>query len=70
MSERVRKRRDSGAEAPTFVDMPNGIFTASGVWFHVREADLQEWAGPVLESRPVERLRIEPMRPAPESAGK
>ena len=29
----------------TFVDTPEGIFTASGVWFRTREASLYAYAG-------------------------
>ncbi len=36
-----------------FVDTPEGIFTASGVWFRTRVAALQAYAGPVLEREPV-----------------
>lgn len=31
-----------------YVDTPEGIFTADGLWFRVTEAELQEYAGPVL----------------------
>ena len=45
---------DSGAnnaraEAPAFVELPHGLFTAEGVWFHTTVADLEDFAGPVLE---------------------
>jgi hypothetical protein len=33
-----------------YVDTPTGLFTADGVWFHVREEALREYAGEVLEA--------------------
>lgn len=40
----------------SFLDTPRGIFTASGTWFRTTEASLKEYAGPVIEHEPVERL--------------
>ncbi len=40
----------------TFIEMPGGIFTASGNWFHTNEETLKGYAGPVLEREPFERL--------------
>ena len=39
-----------------FVDTPEGIFTASGVWFRTREASLYAYAGPVFDHEPLPRL--------------
>lgn len=40
----------------TFVDTPNGIFTASGVWFNTTREALEAYAGPVLERESLPRL--------------
>ncbi len=40
----------------TFVDTPEGIFTASGVWFRTREDSLYAYAGPVFDREPLARL--------------
>ncbi len=40
----------------TFVDTPEGIFTASGVWFRTREASLHAYAGLVFDREPLTRL--------------
>ena len=40
----------------SFVDTPQGIFTASGTWFRTTEALLEEFAGPVLEREGIDRL--------------
>lgn len=45
-----------GAAAPTFVDTPKGIFTASGVWFRASEESVRDYAGEVLEHEPLPRL--------------
>lgn len=39
-----------------YVDTPYGIFTAEGVWFHIREEALREYADAVLDEVPIERL--------------
>ncbi len=39
----------------TFVDTPEGIFTASGVWFRTREDSLYAYAGPVFDREPLAR---------------
>ncbi|MEM1093389.1 MAG: hypothetical protein AAGJ10_02210 [Bacteroidota bacterium] len=41
---------------PRYVDTPKGLFTASGQWFRTREAQLEAFAGAVLEKRPVADL--------------
>ncbi|GIV62248.1 hypothetical protein GQ464_017935 [Rhodocaloribacter litoris] len=46
----------AGTAAQTYVDTPKGIFTASGVWFRTREADLVSYAGPVLRRVPLPGL--------------
>lgn len=43
-------RDGSGA---MYAETPNGIFTSSGVWFHVTEAALEGYAGPVLAREPL-----------------
>lgn len=43
-------------ERATYVETPNGIFTAAGVWFHATEASLQAYAGPVLDRISLGRL--------------
>jgi len=40
----------------TFVDTPEGIYTASGVWFRTREDSLYAYAGPVFDREPLARL--------------
>lgn len=40
----------------TFVDTPEGIFTASGVWFRTREASLKAYAGSVFERESLTQL--------------
>ncbi len=40
----------------TFVDTPEGIYTASGVWFRTREESLYAYAGPVFDREPLARL--------------
>ena len=39
-----------------FVELPTGIFTASGVWFHTSEASLREFALEVVELIGLEKL--------------
>ena len=39
-----------------FVDTPNGILTDSGNWYRTRVQLLRDYAGPVLEHEPLERL--------------
>jgi len=41
---------------PRYVDTPKGLFTASGQWFRTREAQLEAFAGAVIEKRPVADL--------------
>ena len=49
------KRRDTKPENE-FVELPTGIFTASGIWFHTTEADIREFAGGVLDTISLSRL--------------
>ena len=42
--------------APTVIDTPRGLFSASGVWFRAREADVRSYAGSVLEHESLEKL--------------
>jgi hypothetical protein len=51
----VKGLRNRGKEGQ-YVDTPMGLFTASGIWFRTSEQALQEYAAPVLEHEPVERL--------------
>ena len=53
---RANKDTSKGSERPSFVDLPNGIFTLDGVWFHTRLQDLETFAGPVLDKVPLKRL--------------
>ncbi len=39
-----------------FVELPTGIFTADGIWFHTSESFLREFAGPVIERVGIGRL--------------
>lgn len=47
---------DANDPGPMFVDTPSGIFTASGVWFHTTEEALRNYAAPVLDHVPLDRL--------------
>ena len=49
---------ESDGHIPTasFVDTPQGIFTAAGVWFRTTKAELDRYAGPVFEHESIERL--------------
>ena len=40
----------------TYVDTPQGIYTDALIWFRTREAWLEEYAGAVLEHRPIDKL--------------
>ncbi len=44
------------AAAPAFVEMPNGLFTASGLWFHATAGEVAAFAGPVLKRVSLDRL--------------
>ncbi len=48
--------REGRASKPSFVELPTGIFTAAGTWFHVSVGDLRAYAGEVLDRVPVEQL--------------
>lgn len=39
-----------------YVDTPYGIFTAEGVWFHIREKALREYAASILDEVSLEQL--------------
>lgn len=39
-----------------YVDTPYGIFTAEGVWFHIREEGLREYGAALFEDVSMERL--------------
>ncbi|MEZ4699529.1 MAG: hypothetical protein R2834_23030 [Rhodothermales bacterium] len=45
-----------------YVDTPEGIFTAEGIWFRVSEADLTAFAAPVLEHTDLGRLIAQAVR--------
>lgn len=47
---------DDGTEEATYVSTPQGIFTASGIWFGATEESLRAYAGPVLEHVPLGAL--------------
>ena len=53
---RANKDTQKGSDRPSFVDLPNGIFTLDGVWFHTRIEDLEAFAGPVLKKVALKRL--------------
>lgn len=40
----------------SYLDTPRGIFSAGGYWFRTTEALLREYATPVLEREPLDRL--------------
>lgn len=44
-----------GADA-AYVDTPYGIFTADGIWFHIREEALREYAASILDEISLEQL--------------
>ena len=54
--ERPTTPREGRASKPSFVELPTGIFTAAGTWFHVSVGDLRAYAGEVLERVPVEEV--------------
>lgn len=49
---------ETNGHIPTtsYVDTPQGIFTAAGVWFRATKAELERYAGPVFEHESIERL--------------
>lgn len=51
MKKRARLKDDD-----SWVELPTGIFTTDGIWFHTSEAALNEYAGEVIESVGVGRL--------------
>lgn len=46
----------AGDDSPSYVDTPRGLFSESGIWFHVREESLRRYAGPVLDHESVSGL--------------
>lgn len=46
----------NNSSSPPYVDTPYGILTEGGRWYHVREEDVQEYAGAVLEHVSLEQL--------------
>ncbi|WP_456429517.1 hypothetical protein [Rhodocaloribacter sp.] len=50
------KKEESGEQKVAYVDTPKGIFSASGHWFRATAADLQAYAGPVLDREPLPAL--------------
>ncbi|NNE69909.1 MAG: hypothetical protein HKN29_06040 [Rhodothermales bacterium] len=50
------KRSRKGEKPPAFVDLPNGIFTLQGVWFHTRVEDLRQFCGDLLKHVSLEKL--------------
>ena len=49
-------RRRSDRDTPVYLDTPTGIVTTAGTRFRTTEGLLQEFAGPVFEHEPLERL--------------
>jgi hypothetical protein len=45
-----------GAEEATFVSTPYGLFTEQGIWFHVPEEELRDYAGDVVDAVGLEQL--------------
>jgi len=52
-------RIKSQKETAGFVELPTGIFTADGIWFHTTEAALREFADEVVERVGVGRLVLD-----------
>lgn len=48
--------RDRGTTDTTFVETPQGIFTAAGVWFATTREAVERYAGEVLQHESLERL--------------
>lgn len=48
------KNKSSGQAE--YVELPTGLFTAGGLWFHTTEASLREFAGPVIDRVGIEAL--------------
>ena len=44
-----------GSPTP-YIDTPYGLLTEGGRWYHVREKDVEEYAGTVLDRVPLEQL--------------
>lgn len=49
-------RIEFDTQEAAYVDTPNGIFTAAGVWFHTTEEALRQYAEPVLARVPLPSL--------------
>lgn len=43
-------------DAPTYVDTPYGMMTATGQWYHIPEADVRDYAGEVLQYVSLDQL--------------
>jgi hypothetical protein len=54
----LRKRSGSDRAVPVFLDTPAGIITPGGLRFATTQPLLEEYAGPVLEHEPLERLIV------------
>lgn len=50
------KNRKNKKPAIEFVELPTGIFTSSGIWFHTSEAALRDFGGKVIDIIGVEIL--------------
>lgn len=55
-SDTSPERLPDTGDAPAYVDTKLGIVTGAGTWFHVTEADLQTYAGEVLDHVPIPDL--------------
>lgn len=56
MKEKGRARSGNRSTDSTMVETPQGILTASGVWFTTTRSALEEFAGGVFEHEPLEKL--------------
>jgi hypothetical protein len=54
----LSKRSGSNRAVPIYLDTPAGIITPGGLRFATTQALLEEYAGPVLEKEPLERLIV------------
>lgn len=55
-ADRPTDSREGRDSKPSFVELPTGIFTASGNWFRVSVSDLEAYAGPLLRRVPIVRV--------------
>ena len=56
IDSKAKETPERGDDSPAFVELPTGIFTAEGVWFHTTVKDLHAFAAPVLEKVSLEQL--------------